>query len=327
VAATAAVLGALALNLVGAHLIGGYQQALAAVPVLGPITSAELAAAGMSAAQVQPQSITESQDGISVTVTGAFADADRTTVFVEFGSPVQCLSRGGLFGDMYVTDSAGRAYPLIDSDGCPDSAFAVTFAALPNAEQAGTQHLVLHTMLTDQGNKAPFSPEAATGPSLSIPFTVSPGSDTRLVLPAAKVNQGNYFGLSSLTVSANGLDVQAVAKGSLINQLYRCAAATGTALPVSCPSTNVSFPGMYLIDPEGQREWPAASYNAWGKGWNGTLRSALGISPDGTQTDAWLFDLHGPGQYQLVFQWSPGPGPYTNSNFGLTEASWTITVP
>jgi hypothetical protein len=242
VATTVAVLGALALNLVGAHLIGGYEQALAAVPVLGPITSAELAAAGMSAAQVQPRSVTGSQDGITVTVTGAFADADRTTVFVEFGSPAQCLSRGGLFGDMYVTDSDGRPYQLIDSEGCPDSAFAVTFAPLPKAKQVGTQHLHLHTMLTDQGNKAPFSPETATGPSLNIPFTVSPGSDTRLVLPAPIVNQGTYFELSGLTVSANGLDVQAVAKGSLINQLYACAAATGSAR-TACPGNSVAFPG------------------------------------------------------------------------------------
>ena len=53
--ATLAIVGVLALNLAGARFISGYEQALAAVPVLGQITNAELAAAGTSAAQLQPQ--------------------------------------------------------------------------------------------------------------------------------------------------------------------------------------------------------------------------------------------------------------------------------
>jgi hypothetical protein len=172
---------------------------------------------------------------------------------------------------------------------------------------------------------------SATRPSLNIPFTVSPGSDTRLVLPAPIVNHGTYFEVSGLTVSANGLDVQAVAEGTLINQLYACAAATGIAR-TACPGNSVAFPGMYLIGSDGQREWPAASYDARGKVWNGSVGSELGIPPDGAHNDDWLFDLPGPGRYQLVFQWSPDAGPYpseaaANSNFSIAEASWTIQVP
>jgi hypothetical protein len=325
-----AIMSTLALNLAGARLISGYEQALAAVPVLGQITTAELAAAGMSAPQLQPQSATGTLDGITVTITGAFADPTRTTVFVKFGSPAQCLARGGLFADMFVSDSQGRDYPLLYSDGCPRSAFAVTFAPLPKAELVGSQRLVLHVMVTYQSEKVPFTPASATGPSLDLRFTVTPSGDVQLVPPPPEVDHGTTYAISELTVTGDGLDVSATVKGSLIDQLYACAAAAPAPPTATCPSSGVSFPGMYVITPTGAREWPAASYGAFNNG--GSIRSVLGISPNGTQSDDWLFDLQGPGRYQLVFQWSAYAGPYpseaaANSAFGVTEATWTITVP
>ncbi len=330
--ATLAIVGVLALNLAGARFISGYEQALAAVPVLGQITNAELAAAGTSAAQLQPQSATGTLDGIAVTITEAFADPIRTTVFVKFGSPAECLSRGGLFADMFVSDSRGQDYPLIYSDGCPRSAFAVTFAPLPEAELDGSQRLVLHVMVSYQSEKVPFTPASATGPSLDLPFTVTPVADVQLVPPPPVVNHGTTYAIRGLTVTGDGLDVTATVKGSLIDQLYACAAAAPAPPTATCPTSGVSFPGMYVITPSGAREWPAASYGAFNNGAGKSIRSALGISPNGTQSDDWLFDLQGPGRYQLVFQWSEYAGPYpseaaASSAFGVAEASWTITVP
>ncbi|MHB8394588.1 MAG: hypothetical protein ACYDC5_08820 [Candidatus Dormibacteria bacterium] len=328
----AAILMLLAINLVGAHLFASYDRVLAAVPLVGPVTQAELELSGLTPALLQPQSVTKSLDGITLSIVGSFADANRTTVFVRFASAAQCLSRGGLFGDMYLTDGAGRNFPLLVSDGCPDSSFGVTFSPLPKGELVGSQQLVLHAMVTTQSNRHAFSPGNATGPALEIPFTVAPGADASLDPPPPVTTAGTQYRITGLTMTGSAIDVSTTAQGQLIDQLNACAAipggsgSTAAPMPSYCNRSSETYPGIYLIDPSGHRHFPSAGYGGDGP----TFLSELAAT--GVLRQSALFDLSGPGAYRVVFCWQPSFGPEAalpgaKGKYGVIQASWSILVP
>ena len=322
----------LAVNLVGAHLLAGYDRVLAAVPVVGPVTQAELELLGLTPALVQPQSVARTLDGITLSIVGSFADANRTTVFVRFGSAAQCLSRGGLFGDMYLTDQSGTTFPLLASDGCPHSSFGVTFAPLPKAELVGSQQLVLHAMVTAQSNLHPFAAANATGSELKIPFTVAPGANYSLNLPSAVTTANTQYRITGLTMTGSALDISTTVQGQLINQLNACfptgGGRAGTAPPVPsyCNKSGEAYPGIYLIDPSGRRHFPSASFTENDAGFFAQL-AATGVLKQSA-----LFDLSGPGEYRVVFIWDPSFGPEdglpgARGQYGVAQASWSISVP
>ncbi len=325
-AATAAA--ALLLNGAAGYLVPGYAQALAATPVLGAITADELQLAGLPPTQIQPQSGTASADGISVTVVGAAADPVRTTVFVRVPGQGQC---DAVFPNMYLTGSGGARYPLTSSDGCPSSAFAQFFAPLQGVAAGRKVALTLHVPLSPYyvgpdsgyGNQPP--PDTATANpqdwhpasgTLAIPFSVTMGSAMSLTTPAPVTSGGTDYAVTRLNLSGNALVVQTAIQGRLIDHLNACWPPRNSG---SCGSGE-SYPGVYLVSPSGQRIWPTQVLGS-------SVLSAGDGPPPAVDRETRLFPLTGAGAYQLVIQWSSGPGPYASAEWGTVEASWTVMVP
>lgn len=246
-------------NGVAAYFVPNYAHALADIPVLNLVTGPALSAAGLSAGDVRPLHDQGSWSGVSVTLSGSYADGLQTVLFVDIeglpaGGPGRPMPAFGL-GQIVVTDQFGETYRLVGGEGIGVGAYPMIFEPLRGAAARVGGRLTLHVSFMRTGR----IPGGVA--QIDLHATVVAGSDHPLAVPASQTVAGTTYSVADLRASSNSLQVHTVIRGALIDselaaeQQMSIDAQQGK-LPVG--GAVVCYPGVFLVTPSGRFEIPTA---------------------------------------------------------------------
>jgi hypothetical protein len=263
------------------------RDALAAAPLLGPVTKSLLRLTGMDAAGqlVTPLRGGATSSGVTISLTGGYADNQRTVVILH-------LSPAAIPELPITLQSEGARVPLTEPVVSPnlEGDVVLVFGPIANPARAGNA-LTLHVAglgpIPTLGRPAPGLVDRIGG-DWTLRFTLTVDRSAAVAAPAP----GHLGDLSvSFTASVVGTDVQLSAHlhGATIGQVLDMTDVTGPAKG----STATPGPrrwGFELLDEAGRPVTP--------------LRLAMsdGSTPRDF-TDVGVWSVPGPGTYLIVATW------------------------
>ncbi|MBJ7609318.1 MAG: hypothetical protein JF887_07785 [Candidatus Dormibacteraeota bacterium] len=290
-------------NGVAAYFVPNYAHALAAVPVLSLITGPALSAAGLSAGDIKPLHDEGSWSGVTVTLSGSYADGLQTVLFVDIeglpaGGPGRPSPTFGL-GQIVVTDQFGQSYRLVGGEGLGVGPYPMIFEPLRGAAARVGGRLTLHVPFTKRGGAS----GALT--QIDLHAAVVAGSDHRLAVPAPQAVAGTTYSIADLEASSNSLEVHTLIRGASIDANLAARPAIGQG---------VCYPGVFLVSPSGTYEIPTAS-----------LGDPFGrLKTDHVDEETRVFALSQTGTYRIV---ATGTGCTGNPpQADPVVAEWSITI-
>jgi hypothetical protein len=300
-------------NGLAAYFAPNYAHVLANVPVLSLVTAPALGAAGLSAGDVSPLHVSGSWSGVTVTVSGSYADGLQTILFVDVeglpvgnpGRPAPAIS----LGQIVITDQFGEAYRLVGGEGIGVGPYPMIFEPLRGSAARVGGRLTLRVLFTKTGGGA--------GGEIDLHAAVLAGSDHRLAVPTPQIVAGTTYRIADLRASSNSLEVHTVISGALIDADFAAvqridSAAQQGRLPAG--GAGVCYPGVFVITPSGRFEIPTASLGD----------PFARLQSDHVLDETRLFARSESGTYRIVVSGAGCSGaPPQNQP---TLASWSINV-
>lgn len=200
-------------NALTAYFAPRYGQALADAPILGAVAGPVLHFSGLDASAVVPLNEAATSSGHTVKLIGAYADSERTVLFLEVDGQPHGLpnkQQSCCYADATLTDQFGHSYQQIYSV----DALAPTFSPLvPPASNLGARLTVHISSLMPTG---PGFTEASGDWELHLTLLQQAG--VVLPLPAPVTANGVTYTFTSLHLSKLQLKVNYTLSGPLVDQ-------------------------------------------------------------------------------------------------------------
>jgi hypothetical protein len=280
----------IAANALAAYFAPRYGQALADTPGLGAVAGPVLHFSGLDASAVTPLNEAVTSSGHMVKLIGAYADSERTVVFLEVDGQPHVLptkQQSCCIALATLTDQFGHAYQQIYSV----DALAPNFSPLVQpASQLGAR-LTLH--ISDLLPAGPGFTE--TSGAWELHLTLIQQAGIVLPIPPPVTANGVTYTFTSLHLSRLQIKVTYTLSGPLVDQQRQLAYAPGAQ---SSPPGPNSFFDQYTRP----RLVNAAGVEAFPSNWGMTLPKK------GPAVGELTAVLPGPGRYVLTLGDLPG-GP------------------
>jgi hypothetical protein len=210
-AAVAVVAGNLGLSYASPR----YAQALASAPLAGTITAPLLQQAGLTGADPQLIDVQDSQAGYTVRVFGGYADAVRTTLFVqiETADGKSVPDGTGPAARPTLTDQFGHTYLLRNGYGMP----VLNFEPLVWPASAVGARLTLHIDSLDLPISGSTASTTVSGP-WNMSFDLTDMGGHALSVPAPVQVGDTTYTFSSVTLTSTVLEVRWTISGGAIER-------------------------------------------------------------------------------------------------------------
>jgi hypothetical protein len=291
-------------NMTAAYFLPRYGEALAGTYLVGAISGPVLRAAGLANAQLTSANETAVFAGHSLRLVAAYADTDRTILFVEIdGQPLQVVSEaqpatGAMaIGDVRVSDQFGHHYQPISGPHSVFDPIEVEPLVWPASVEGAR-------LTIEVANIAPVGgPHQLIPGSWTLHVTLFQKAAKRLPLPLSGSIGGTHYSFTAVHLSSALLQIHIRVTGDAVKMLDQ---------------VNASRPA----DAAGQR----ARGEEIGRIMSGYFKPTL-IAPDGSVVSLRSWDA-GDGLINATY---PGVGPGTyhvvigDPGIGLYDS--TIVVP
>jgi len=225
----------IAANALTAYFAPRYGQALADAPVLGAVAGPVLHFSGLDASEVTPLNEAVTSSGHTVKLIGAYADSERTVLFIEVDGQPHGLPnkrQSCCFAWSTLTDQFGHSYQQIYSV----DALAPTFGPLVSPASNLGARLTLHiSSLTPTG---PGFTQASGDWELRLTLIQQAG--VVLPLPAPMTANGVTYRFTSLHLSQRQIKVNYTLSGPLVDQQRKLVYTPGGRLAPPGPNSFVS---------------------------------------------------------------------------------------
>lgn len=216
-------------NMTAAYFLPRYSEALAGAYLVGAISGPVLRAAGLADAQLTSANDTVVSAGHSLRLVAAYADTDRTIIFVEIdGQPLQVVSEaqpptGALaIGDVQVSDQFGHQYAPVAGAHSVFDPIEVEPLVWPASAQGAR--------LTIQvANIEPLSgPHQLIAGSWTLHVTLFQQTAERLPLPPSGSIAGTHYAFTAVHLSSALLQIHIGVSGDAANKLDQANASRPT---------------------------------------------------------------------------------------------------
>jgi hypothetical protein len=200
-------------NALTAYFAPRYGQALADAPVLGAVAGPVLHFSGLDASEVIPLNEAVTSAGHTVKLIGAYADSERTVLFLEVDGQPHGLpnkQQSCCYADATLTDQFGHSYQQIYSV----DALSPTFSPLVSPASNLGARLTLH--INSLMPTGPGFTEASGDWELHLTLLQQAG--VVLPLPARVTANGVTYTFTSLRLSQFQLKVNYTMSGPLVDQ-------------------------------------------------------------------------------------------------------------
>jgi hypothetical protein len=279
----------LILTAVAAYYAPAFSQALADAPIAGRVAGPVLRQFGLASIEDRVSSFGDrsTSSGYTIELIGGYADSSRTVLFLRATPPAASPLFLNPFSDQ-LRDQFGREYRRTGGFANSETGdAALTFVPIESpANRLGARLTLTITRLEDRN---PARPLAITGP-WELHGTLLPDEGKDLTLPAP-----GDLGSARVT--------------------FTKARALPAAVVVEFETTGMTFPEQTERIPDGLKGRPAFTVRLIDS--DGHDRPALsggGGSTGSANTlhQQWLWEVTGPGRYQLVLTWE-GRGTLTRT--------------
>jgi hypothetical protein len=278
-------------NGVAAYYAPVYAQMLGDAPGLGLVSGPALAAAGLSAHELQPMHDSSNDHGITATLVGGYADGLRTTLIIGFAGVTSGNNGMSIGHACRLSDQFGQNYALVGGWGIDVGPYPMHFQPLRGAAARVGARLTVSCDVTSAGG---------TIGGLTLHATLLPNSVRTLATPAPVVVDGSTYQVAGLRLTGDAIEVHTV--------------VTGAVIDAGLPMKSYTFPGMFLVSPTGEWRIPFS-------GGGDAANTGDVLRTKHILDETRLFSSGSPGTYRLVAtQDSPGPGAHV-------LAQWTLVLP
>lgn len=207
-------------NMTAAYFLPRYGEALAGAYLVGAISGPVLRAAGLANAQLTSANDTAVSAGHSLRLVAAYADTDRTILFVEIdGQPLQVVSEaqpatGALaIGDVRVSDQFGHQYQPISGAHSVFDPIEVEPLAWPASVEGAR-------LTIEVANIEPLvGPHQLIPGSWTLHVTLFQQTAKRLPLPLSGSIGGTHYSFTAVHLSSALLQIHIRVTGDAVKML------------------------------------------------------------------------------------------------------------